>query len=128
MHWGTGESEALMVASRSAILPAAERLTHAEACRLASLAADSAAQTVVLDVSRCADACTSAFARLILLRRELLQTGRDIWLAGLCGRAESLFEVHRLESVLPRLSDLPASKPALQSMRAVPTSKMCAAG
>ena len=117
-----------MVASRSAILPAAERLTHEEACRLAVLVARSAAQTVVLDVSRCSDASTSAFARLILLRRQLLQVGRDVWLAGLCGRAESLFEVHRLESVLPRLSDLPASKPAPQSMRAVPTSAMCAAG
>jgi ABC-type transporter Mla MlaB component len=117
-----------MVASRSAILPAAERLTHEEACRLADLAARSAAQTVVLDVSRCVDASTSAFARLILLRRELLQVGRDIWLAGLCGRAMSLFEVHRLEPVLPRLSDLPASKPAPQSRRAISTSKMCVAG
>jgi ABC-type transporter Mla MlaB component len=117
-----------MVASRSAILPAAERLTHEEACRLARLATRSAAQTVVLDVSRCADASTSAFARLILLRRDLLQVGRDIWLAGLCGRAESLFEVHRLDSVLPRLSDLPASKPVLHGMRSVPTTKMCVAG
>lgn len=117
-----------MVASRSAILPAAERLTHEEAARLAQLATRSAAQTVVLDVSRCADASTSAFARLILLRRELLQAGRDVWLAGLCGRAESLFEVHRLESVLPRLGDLPASKPAMQGMRAVASDKMCAAG
>jgi hypothetical protein len=53
-----------MVSSRSAILPAGERLTHEEACRLAALAAGSAAQTVVLDVRRCADASTSAYARL----------------------------------------------------------------
>jgi hypothetical protein len=117
-----------MIASRSAILPAAERLTHEEACRLAELAAHSAARAVVLDVSRCRDASTSAFARLILLRSELLKGDRDVWLAGLCGRAKSLFEVHRLESVLPRLSELPASKPAPQSMRAVPTSHLSVAG
>lgn len=101
-----------MVASRSAILPAAGRLSHEEACRLAGLAVRSVARTVVLDLSHCRDASTSAFARIVLLRRELLQVDRDVWLAGLCGQPASLFEVHRLDAVLPRLSDLPASKPA----------------
>lgn len=104
-----------MVASRSAILPAAERLNHDEACRLAALASSTSAQTVVVDLSHCFDASTSAFARLILLRRDMLQAGRDLWLAGLSGQPASLFEVHRLESVLPQLTDLASTTKPLAS-------------
>ncbi|HSU68211.1 MAG TPA: STAS domain-containing protein [Tepidisphaeraceae bacterium] len=99
-----------MVASQSVIFTANERLSHDEACRLSELARRTAAQVIVFDLSHSRDASTAAFARLVLLRRELLRRGRDLWLAGLSGRAESLFEVHRLEGILPRLSDLPAQE------------------
>jgi anti-anti-sigma regulatory factor len=90
-----------MVASKSITFRAAERLSHAEACRLSGLAARSVADTVVIDMSGSPDASTAAFARLVLLRRELLQSGRDVRITGLRQRARQLFEVHRLDSVLP---------------------------
>jgi ABC-type transporter Mla MlaB component len=45
---------------------------------------------------------TSAFARLVLLRRELRRQGRDLKLVGLRARAEKLYEINRLSQVLPR--------------------------
>jgi len=103
-----------MVASKSLVLPAADHLTHDEACRLAACAQRSLAQTIIIDLSQSQDASTAAFARLVLLRRELLQSGRDVRLAGLQSRAARLFEVHRLDSILPRMAELP---PALMSPR-----------
>ena len=90
-----------MVASKSITFRAAERLNHAEACRLAGLAARAVAKTVVIDMSASPDASTAAFARLVLLRRELLKVGRDVQITGLRERARQLFEVHRLDNVLP---------------------------
>ena len=97
-----------MIASQSIILSAGEDLSHAEACRLAGAAARGSARAVVLDVSACRAATTAAFARLVLLRRDLLKSGRDLRLAGLRGRPARLFEVHRLETVLPQLGNLPS--------------------
>jgi anti-anti-sigma regulatory factor len=102
-----------MVASQSTILPTADHLSHAEACRLASLALKkSATRTVVIDLSRCRQASTAAFARLVLLRRAMLDKGRDLRLAGLSGRPAQLFEVHRLASVLPTLPEPSLSRTA----------------
>lgn len=97
-----------MVAGQSILLATGERLNHAEACRIADKATACGAQTIVLDLGGCCEAATSAFARLVLLRRDLLEAGRDIRLAGLQGQPARLFEVHRLEKVLPRLSSVPA--------------------
>lgn len=112
-----------MVASKTLILPAAERFTHEEACRLAECAGQSSAQTVIIDLGRSQDASTAAFARIVLLRRELLQVGRDVRLAGLQNRAARLFEVHRLESILPRISELPAAFPAPRNPRRTPVER-----
>jgi anti-anti-sigma regulatory factor len=93
-----------MVASQSTILPAAAFLSHAEAARLASLATRLSENPVVLlDLSRCERASTAAFARLVLLRRALMANGRDLRLAGLHDQPARLFEVHRLDGVLPTL-------------------------
>jgi anti-anti-sigma regulatory factor len=116
-----------MVASQSIILSAGENLSHAEACRLAERAAKGAARSVVLDMSACCSASTAAFARLVILRRELLQAGRDIRLAGLQGRPARLFEVHRLESVLPQLTNLPASAPAPRRHHSRPATALATA-
>lgn len=95
-----------MVASQSTILPANDYLSHGEACRLANLALKkSATRTVIIDLSRCRQASTAAFARLVLLRRAMLDQRRDLRLAGLGGRPAQLFEVHRLASVLPTLPE-----------------------
>ena len=45
---------------------------------------------------------TSALARLILLRRHLLESGRDLRIVGLDGRAKALYEVNKLQGVLPQ--------------------------
>ena len=100
-----------MVASRTEIYPAAERLTHDEASRLARLAFRGSAQTVILDLTLTFDASTAAFARLVLLRSELLRAGRDLRIAGLSRHPAQLFEVHRLQGVLPRLASLPSLPP-----------------
>ena len=76
--------------------------SHTEACRIADavlkLAAD---RTIVIDLKNVVDATTSALARLVLLRRLLLKTGRDLRLINLRERAASLYQVNRLAGVLP---------------------------
>jgi len=59
------------------------------------------AKTVVIDLKRAHSATTSAFARLVLLRRCLLQGGRDLRLVGLRDNTARVYEVNRLGSVLP---------------------------
>jgi anti-anti-sigma regulatory factor len=58
-------------------------------------------QTVVLDLNRAEDASTAAFARLVLLRRDLLKEGRDLRLCGLRQRPANLWRINRLAAVLP---------------------------
>jgi anti-anti-sigma regulatory factor len=96
-----------MVSSLSVILRAGERLSHAEAARLSELAQHSSAQRILIDMSRVLEATTAALARLVLLRRELLQRGCDMRLAALRGQPAKLVEVHRLDAVLPSIKDLP---------------------
>jgi hypothetical protein len=79
---------------------------------LADLAVSCGAHTVILDVSRCLEATTPALARFVLLRRELLGMGRDFRIAGLRGQPAKLIEVHRLEKVLPCLSEVPSRSTA----------------
>jgi len=107
-----------MVASKSSILRATERLSHVEACRLSDQALAGGSQTIVLDLSRVQEATTAAFARLVILRRDLLKCGRDLRLAGLRGLPSQLFEVHRLQSVLPRISEIPTDAvPSVEPVR-----------
>src|SRR5688572_18534600 len=80
-----------------------ECLSYEDACRLSLLAlGEAAGPTVVIDLTRAADATTAAFARLVQLRRALLRAGRDLRLKGLRGRAAHVYEVNRLSGVLPR--------------------------
>ena len=87
-----------------AIVPASSgRLSHGEACRIAARALGEGrrAKTVIIDMKNALDATTSAFARLVLLRRLLLKTGRDLRLTNLRDRAASLYHINRLAGVLP---------------------------
>ena len=77
------------------------QLSHAEACRLVAQALEQAAKRIVIDLERVEEATTSAFAQLILLRRSLLRSGRDLCLTGMRDRTAGLFEVNRLGAVLP---------------------------
>jgi anti-anti-sigma regulatory factor len=58
-------------------------------------------RTVVLDLTRAVDATTAAFARLVLLRKQLLERGRDLRLSGLQQRTAKVWRINRLGSVLP---------------------------
>jgi ABC-type transporter Mla MlaB component len=77
--------------------------SHSEACRIADAAIKFAvARTViVIDLKNVVDATTSAFARLVLLRRLLLKTGRDLRLTNLRDRAANIYHINRLAGVLP---------------------------
>lgn len=87
-----------------AIISKSRRLAHPDACRIYHEALSAAAgQTVVIDLSRVEEATTSAFARLVLLRRELRRRGGDLRLRGLRDGAARLYELNRLDSVLPRV-------------------------
>jgi anti-anti-sigma regulatory factor len=81
--------------------PQGRCFSHAEACRLFSQALSQAARRIVIDLGRVEDATTSAFAQLVLLRRSLLRTGRDLCLTGLHDRPANIFQVNRLDGVLP---------------------------
>jgi anti-anti-sigma regulatory factor len=91
-----------MFASERAIMPQTPCFAHPDAFRIfADVLEHQDAKTVVIDLSVAEDATTSAFARLVLLRRELLRQGSDLRLRGLRDRAARLYEVSRLNSVLP---------------------------
>ena len=88
-----------------AIVHDAEEFSHTDACRIFDEAIcqglRSGVRMVVVDLKRAADATTSTFARLVLLRRILLRQGRDLRLTGLRDRAAGLYEINRLSDVLP---------------------------
>jgi anti-anti-sigma regulatory factor len=86
------------------ILPEAAAFSHADADRVWRLATEGCTtRRVVLDLARAHDASTSAFARLVLLRRTLLKAGRDLRLTNLHDRAAGLYQVIRLGGVLPMI-------------------------
>jgi len=78
------------------------QFSHSVADELCSkIRASRPARTVIVDLKEIEDATTAAFARLVLLRRDLLRHGRDLRLKGLRSRAASIWRVSRLNCVLP---------------------------
>lgn len=87
-----------------AITPKNRFLTHGEACGIVNAAMRLRRdETVVIDMSEVDETTTSAFARLVLLRRQLRREGRDLRLSGMRDRTETLYEINRLDAVLPRI-------------------------
>jgi hypothetical protein len=85
-----------------ATIPTGRSLSHSEACRIARLVTGNRrVRTFVIDFKNALDASTSAFARLVLLRRLLLRSGRDLRLTNLHDRAAHLYQINRLMGVLP---------------------------
>jgi len=64
--------------------------------------ADADARTVLIHLPHATDATTAGLARLVLLRRELLKTGRDLRILGLSARADALYTICRMTALLPR--------------------------
>jgi anti-anti-sigma regulatory factor len=75
--------------------------SYGDACRIFDTAVQAPGQTVVVDLRNAEYATTSAFARLVLLRRALLQEGRDLYLKGLRDRTATIYQISRLDQVLP---------------------------
>lgn len=62
-------------------------------------------EIVVIDLSKLIDMTTADFARLLLLRQQLLTEGRDLQITGLRGRSRALYDIYRLHTALPRCLD-----------------------
>lgn len=75
--------------------------THADARRMVTQTVNQGARQILIDLRSADDATTSAFAELVLLRRSLLRSGRDLCLTGLRDRTAGVFQVNRLETILP---------------------------
>ena len=91
------------MASEMTIVIKADRFSHHDACEVSRLALQAApAQRVIIDLGRAGEAETSAFAQLVQLRRRLLRGGGDLSLRGLRDHAAGLYEVNRLDRILPR--------------------------
>jgi hypothetical protein len=58
---------------------------------------------IFLDFTNCSDTSTAALAQLVAIRRRLLHLGRDLVITGLHGRARGVYEINRLQAVLPLL-------------------------
>lgn len=85
-----------------AIVHGTGHFSHGDACRIADLVlGHGRASTVIIDLKNAVETTTSAFARLVILRRVLLKTGRDLLLTNLRDRAASLYQINRLGRVLP---------------------------
>src|SRR6476469_1759928 len=85
-----------------AIATKAELFSHEDARQISKWVLNRyTAKTVVIDLSQASDASTAAFAALVVLRKKLLRNGRDLRVSGLRDRAENVFNVNRLQTILP---------------------------
>lgn len=92
-----------MSADFGPIIPRARIFSHRDASKVYNAAIQASLMDLVeIDLRHVEEATTSAFARLVLLRRELLRRGRDLRITGLQSRTAHLYELNRLESILPR--------------------------
>jgi anti-anti-sigma regulatory factor len=97
---------AILTPLQATLVPQSPEFSHDEADQISRLATAGHCRTakrIIIDLSRACEASTSAFARLVLLRRALLKVGRDLRLINLRDRAAALYEVIRLDTILPRV-------------------------
>ena len=95
---------AIMSPLQATIVTQSPAFSHDDADQISRLATASGCQArrIIIDLARATETSTSAFARLVLLRRHLLRNGRDLRLVNLREQPASLYEVNRLGAVLPR--------------------------
>lgn len=92
-----------MAATQTTITCDSDHLSYEGACSIANQASAIRGHDMIrLELQRVVETTTAALARLIALRRNLRRSGRDLMIAGLCGRANRLYEVNGLASLLPR--------------------------
>ena len=80
-------------------------LSYDDAKELARQAiAASEGWTVVLDLGTITETTTAALAKLVALRRQLRKTGRDLRIICPHGKAKHLYDVSRLDKLLPAMA------------------------
>ena len=62
---------------------------------------DASSDLVLVDLVHTTEATTAAFARLVVLRRALRRFGGDLHLVHLHGRARKVYEINRMNELLP---------------------------
>ena len=62
----------------------------------------SSVKTVLIDLVQTYETTTAALAKLVVLCRHLLKSGRDLCILGLRGRTKGLYELCRLTDLLPQ--------------------------
>jgi anti-anti-sigma regulatory factor len=97
------EMQAMSVAPAPYLIaPKATEFSHEHASAISKWVLErETALTIHIDLSHATSATTAAFATLVLLRRRLLRDGRDLRVSGLRERAQHVFQLNRLQSVLP---------------------------
>lgn len=91
------------------LTPVTGRFSYADACEISErITAHDQPVIVFIDFQNIAETSTDAWARLVLLRRDLLRSGRDLRIVGLRGRAEALYELNGMARLLPRQAQLAA--------------------
>jgi len=79
-------------------------LSYGDVCAIADRVAAARAQGVVcICLTQTTDTTLGALARLVLLRAALLKAGRDLYIVGLTGRAEGLYNMYGMHKLLPRM-------------------------
>jgi len=95
--------------------------SYADACKTAErIAAAGVTDTLLFDLSRTSCTTTAALARLVLLRKELLESGGDLRVLGLQGQPLALCQVLRLSKLLCGQAPCP-SRPAERSADQTPS-------
>lgn len=98
----------MVAGTARAILFQNRYLSYGDACTMARrIFARSSWELVYIHLAETTHTSTAALARLVLLRRELLERGRDLRIIGLSGKARALYDISRLSNILPLL---PASE------------------
>lgn len=79
------------------------RFSYYDAGRIAEHAlVGSPVRTVLIDLEQTDETTTAALARLVVFRRHLLKSDRDLCILGLRGRAKDFYELCRLTNLLPQ--------------------------
>ncbi len=93
----------MVIDGRLTIVYKGRQFLYDDACDIAErITASTGNKITHIRLQGVTDTTTAALARLILLRMNLMKSGRDLQIAGLCSRAKALYEIDKLEGVLPR--------------------------
>jgi ABC-type transporter Mla MlaB component len=90
----------MVAENRLTIRHETSRFSYLDACRAAERVHSAPAATVLVDLAGISRTTTGALARLVVLRRQLLDSGRDLRVLGLQGQPRALCEFLKLTRLL----------------------------